>query len=194
MKLPILTDDEYDRRVRANLEAFYDPDPKPISQCKALGEESPEADRFLALFDEEAPKPRTAKMSPVLRKMIAAKLEEVSQFRAENREPYLTARREQARREYANERAAEGLKVRPYKNRPTVPGESALDRKRRLHRDRARGYAGKDEATVRSYLSLSELSPEEKAARKRQQDAESKRKQCSARKARKRETASAKQS
>ncbi|TBA18771.1 hypothetical protein [Rhizobium ruizarguesonis] len=179
-------DDERDQKIQRNLIAYYRDEPNTGDNIRSATTNMPELDELLASIDEsslEAIGPKRPSMSEKLRKKIAAKLVEIEQYRKDNWQPYLEARRRQARQDYANERAAEGRRVRPYRRHPVLAGESSFDRELRLHREGSRRRAGNDETNTRSYLHLADMTEEEKKDRKRQQDAESKRRQRAAKKA-----------
>lgn len=178
--------DERDRRIQRNLIAYHGDEPSAGDDIRPATTSMSELDELLASIDEnslDSIGPKRPPMSEKLREQIAAKLIEVEQYRKDNRPSYVEARRKQARQDYANERAAEGRCVRPYRKHECLPGESSCDRERRLHRERARGRAGKDECTTRGYVNRSGMTEEEKRVRKRQQDAESKRRRRAADKA-----------
>ncbi|MBX5249968.1 hypothetical protein HJC03_06075 [Rhizobium sp. NLR4b] len=171
-------DDERDRTTQRNLIAYHSDEPSTGDEYRSATTNASELDELLASIDErplEPIEPKRPPMSEKRRELIAAKLIEIEQYRKDNRQSYLEARRKQARKDYANERAAEGRCVRPYQKHECLPGESSCDRERRLHRERGRRRAGKDEHTIRSYVDLSGMTEKEKRIRKRQQDAESKR-------------------
>ncbi|WP_426125850.1 hypothetical protein [Pararhizobium sp. PWRC1-1] len=135
-------------------------------------------DELLATIDESPSQvlmPRRPSMSNTQRQRIAAKLVDIKQDLKDNQGPYYDALRIQARKDYANERAAEGRSVRPYQKHPLIVGETELERDKRLHREGSRRRVGKDASTTRGYLDRSEMTEAEKSSRKRQQDAESKR-------------------
>ncbi|WP_416064985.1 hypothetical protein ACK9YZ_20415 [Rhizobium sp. ZK1] len=169
-------DDERDRKTQRNLIAYHSDEPGTGDEIRSTTNVS-ELDELLASIDGrplEPIEPKRPPMSEKRRELIAAKLNEIEQYRKDNRQSYLEAKRKQARQDYANERAAEGRYVRPYQKHECLPGESSSDRERRLHRERSRRRTGKDEHTIRSYVDLSGMTEEEKRIRKRQQDAESK--------------------
>ncbi|MBX5282170.1 hypothetical protein HJB90_14350 [Rhizobium sp. NLR10a] len=179
-------DDERDRRIQRNLIAYYRDEPITGDDIRSVTTSISELDELLPSIDEGSFQPIAPKRPPIsekLREQIAAKLTEFEQYRKDNRQSYLEARRKQARQDYANERAAEGRCVRPYRKHECLPGESPSDRERRLHRERGRRRAGKDETNTRNYLHLTGMTEAEKKERKRQQDAESKKRQRAASKA-----------
>ncbi len=184
-------DNERDRRIQRNLLAYYGDEPSADDGIRSATTDMSELDELLASIDGSSSEPigrKRPSMSGKLRKQIAAKLIEIEQYRKDNRQSYLEARRKQARQDYANERAAEGRCVRPYRKHECLPGESSCDRERRLHREGSRRRAGKDECTIRGYVDLSGMTEEEKRIRKREQDVESKRRRRAAAKAAKQAT------
>ncbi len=179
-------DDDRDQRIQRNLIAYYDDQLDSRDDIRSPATNMSQLDKLLDSIDKGSVEPIRRKVPPMsekLRSAIAAKVVEIEQYLKENRQPYLEARRKQARQDYANERASEGRRVRPYQTHPSLPGESSCDRERRLNRERARRRAGKDECTTRSYVDRSGMTEEEKRVRKRQQDAESKRRRRAAGKA-----------
>lgn len=180
------SDDDRDQKIQLNLIAYYSDEPGDGGEIRSPTTNISVLDELLASIDEDSLEPierMCPPMSERLREKIADKLLEIEQYRKDNRESYLEARRRQARQDYANERAADGRRVRPYRRHPEPAGESSFDRELRLHREGSRRRAGKDKTNTRCYLHLAGMTEEEKKDRKRQQDAESKKRQRAAKKA-----------
>ncbi|MGO6709054.1 hypothetical protein [Rhizobium johnstonii] len=180
------SNDDRDQKIQRNLIAYYSNEPDDGGEIRSPTTTMSGLDERLAWIDESSLEPIQRSCPPMserLREKIATKLLEIEQYRKDNRQAYLEARRRQARQDYANERAAEGRRVRSYRRHPVLAGESSTDRELRLHREGSRRRAGKDETNTRSYLHLAGMTEEEKKDRKRQQDAESKRRQRAAKKA-----------
>ena len=77
-----------------------------------------------------------------------------------------------ARKEYAARKAMDGGKVRPYRfhdHETASRPESGEQCQQRQHRNRQRTYRGVTTETVRPYIDLSEMTPDEKAEHKREQ-------------------------
>ncbi|KQR79276.1 hypothetical protein ASG03_12050 [Rhizobium sp. Leaf341] len=77
-----------------------------------------------------------------------------------------------SRKKYREERAAQGLTVRPHTYHdhvPQQPHEHREDYEKRIHRDRERERRGVTAQTVRPYHDLSNMTEEEKAEHRRTQ-------------------------
>jgi hypothetical protein len=179
-------DREWEQRVRQNLDDYWNDVMPSAADQQPLEPRTVELEMLLASIDDvpsQDVKGQLGPMSPERRAIIAKGLQSVERAKQANKLDYYPKLRQQAREAYADQRAAKGHAVRPYQRHAKVDGETTYERSRRIHREAARKRAGKDEHTVRGYQDLTGLTNEERMARQRLQNAESKRRQRAASKA-----------
>ena len=179
---PYIEADEEERRILRNLEDHYSDDLVSENDLVASHGNLDAVHALLATIDDDSEETNTAceersPINPPLLALIRAKISAIEEDREKNRPSYLEAKRKEARKEYAQARAKEGRSVRRYEHHPFIEGETADERERRLRRSAYRRRAGKNDSTVRKYMTLAGLSEDERKERKRQQDAASKKRQ-----------------